>query len=252
MKTSAPLAILAALGLALAAARADTYLAFRPGVEAATIPTDAASYECSPANTAKAGFSNGYEKAEALASPLLYVSSGPDNRDSKKSWLGFPGLFGSGPGQIPYGSTITSALLRLVLANPNRDADATLELHRIENRANAWFGPEIKSTWAFKDKAQSVKWKDAAGADVENLFQASSTEPSTGEFKASAPAGTALDIDVTKTVAAWAAKADGPDANLGWSMWLGTEGTLVLGSPTHPNPNFRPTLLVQFAPPANP
>lgn len=233
-------------------ARGATFAAFRTGVDSATISTDAgASYDCSPANAAKWGFSNGYPAADASVSALIYVGPGPEVNDSRKGWLGFTGLFGDGPGQIPYGSNIKSATLRLALANPNGGTDATVELHRILNSANAWFDAESKNSWRFKNKAQQEKWKDDAGLEVERLSDASSPEASTGVFAASAPAGTTLDIDVTKAVAAWAAKADGPDANLGWSTWLGAPAdTIVLASPSHPKPAYRPTLFVQFDPPA--
>ncbi len=233
-------------------ARGASFVAFRTGVDSGTLSTDAGtSCECSPANAAKWAFSNGYPAAEASVSALIYVGPGPEINDSRKGWLGFTALFGNGPGQIPYGSSIKSATLRLTLANPSGATDATVELHRILDSANAWFDAETKNSWRFKNKAQQEKWKDDGGLDVERLSDASSPEASTGMFAASAPAGTAVDIDVTKAVSAWAAKADGPDANLGWSLWLGQEGaTIVLASPSHPKPAYRPTLLVQFDPPA--
>ena len=232
--------------------RGASSVAFRTGVDSGTISTDAGtSYECSPSNAAKWAFSNGYPTADASVSALIHVGPGPEINDSRKAWIGFTGIFGDGPGQIPYGSSIKSATLRLVLSSDNRPNDSPVELHRILNSENAWFGSETKSTWRFKNKAQQEKWKDAGGCEVAQLSDASSQDASIGVFAASAPAGTAVDIDMTKTVAAWATKADGPDANLGWCLWLGQEGaTIVIASPSHPKPAYRPTLLVQFDPPA--
>lgn len=130
---------------------------------------------------------------------------------------------------------------------------ATINLHRIVNESNAWFGEATGNTWRYRDKPTAASWKDAGGANVAYMSQASSATAELGGLAAGSPLYTAIDVDVTGSLSAWAASATGGNKNMGWAMWLDSAiGPISLGSPSHfydtTSLVHRPMLLVHVIP----
>ena len=118
--------------------------------------------------------------------------------------MAFTGLFGDGPGQIPIGATITSALLTL---NTTNSTATGASIYRMTTDWNA------ASTWSSLGNGVQVGAETAASADL-TLSRISS---GTGSF------------DVTASINAWLSgaitAADANSANKGWVFIAnGTDG----------------------------
>ncbi len=248
MKNLKSLTLVGLLAMLGATANAQTLVAFRTGTTTGSITYNAQSYSFSSADTAEWGYSNGYPSANPTSSVVLAINDEPLNNETNKSWLGFTNLFGNGAGQIAIGSNIISATLRLTIASGATAADITLETHRVTNAANNWFGAGTTNTWRYLDKTTTGAWQSASGSgNVTYMSQASSGTAESVNIASGTPINTAVDIDVTGSLTAWAASATGDNQNMGWAMWLTSAASAQnFASPSASEGGYPPTLFVSY------
>jgi diacylglycerol kinase family enzyme len=104
--------------------------------------------------------------------------------------LRFDNLFGSGPGQIPAGSQISSAQLELTVTDPGN----ALKFHRM-----------------LRDWVETETWNSlVTGIQANDIEAVSAPDATTPEVAVGK-----LTIDVTASLIAW---ANNPSANLGWAI----------------------------------
>jgi hypothetical protein len=108
--------------------------------------------------------------------------------DDEQTLLRFDGIFGSGPGQVPAGSTIYSATLQLQVSN----SGSAVRLHSMLQ-----LRPDT-DTW------DSL----GAGVQTDGVEAASSADVTTGQVTIGS-----MSIDVTSRLQAWSSN---PLSNLGW------------------------------------
>ena len=252
MKILKSLAIVSLIAIFGSSANAQTlYSAFRTGTTIGSISYNSHSYNFSSADAAEWGYANGFAVTSPTSSTILAINDEPTNDNNNKSWLGFTSLFGSGAGQIPIGSNIISATLRLTLASSAAAADITLETHRVTNAANNWFGAGTTNTWRYLNKPTTGAWQSASGTgNVTYMSQASSGTAESANIASGTLGNTAVDIDVTGSLTSWAASGTGNDQNMGWALWLTSAATAQnFASPSAATATYRPTLLVAYAVP---
>jgi serine protease AprX len=144
--------------------------------------------------------------------------------------LRFDGLFGSGSLQIPMGSTITSATLRLSHM-ADGDSAASAGVHRV---LVAW---DRESTWASMTTSGAGLQRDNAEANAS--ADASVTGLRTSGHKMFSGSG------LRATVQAWANGA----ANHGWVIWQNTSDGWNVGSSQHTTSDYRPVLTITYRAP---
>lgn len=150
------------------------------------------------------------------AAPVLIWDLIPDE---EHALLQFSSLFGPGPTQIPPGSTIVSASLRLVVVDPTTSVGTVREV------VVPW---DEVTTWATFGTAAGVQ-----DADV-------------GATVSAAPiAGTSL-LDVTASVARWSAN---PATSFGWLFSPGGSDGCDVASSEASSAENRPTLVVTYIAP---
>lgn len=139
----------------------------------------------------------------------------------------FDDVFGNNPGEIPLGSTITSAMLRIYLYNGSQLARRVYELTTDWN--------ENTATWN--------NFSPGGGVDVATQTTGTPvttyTRPTTGWF----------DIDVTASLQQWATGT----SNFGWAIiseQVGGPASDWSGFYSFNNSNLRPTLAVNYTPQA--
>ncbi|KPJ74626.1 MAG: hypothetical protein AMJ54_16870, partial [Deltaproteobacteria bacterium SG8_13] len=141
----------------------------------------------------------------------------------KFALIRFDNLFGSGPGQIPVGSTIQSATLRYVVFNTGNPADVN----------------EIAVDWA--EDVTFAGFGGDAGVQPDDYGSA------LGSAGGSAMGNQV--VDVTASLAAWAGN---PTANRGWIFRpTGTDG-VDFRSSEYAVAGERPLLTVVYFPPSGP
>jgi len=141
--------------------------------------------------------------------------------------LRFDGIIGGGPGQIPVGSTILSATLRL----RTMDASNGGKLHR------------LLQSWT----ATAVTWNNSFGG---NGIQADASEAAVTEDDGVASTSGAgdNDLNVTATVQGY---VDGTITNNGWTLLPNGSDGWHIAAAEHPTVDYRPELIVSFTPPQN-
>ena len=160
--------------------------------------------------------------------PELRIDADLDNNgatnDAHHALMFFDNIFGNGPGQVAFGSTINSATLFFDIDNTGSD----IELYEL--------------TTGFDEG--SVTWNSIGGGlnatNLLNFGTPATTINGGGNF---------TNLDVTATVAAWAA---GTRVNLGWGF-LPTGNDAVDIDASELNPSFmsnRPMLTIDFTTPA--
>ncbi len=131
--------------------------------------------------------------------------------------LRFDNIFGAGPGQIPFGSTIDSATLTLVVIDPSVAPEA--DIH------------ESLSDW------------DQATESFTSFGGAAGLTAATGPFVALGPlVNGSADIDVTASVQAW---SDGT-ANFGWLFIPNATNGVIVNSSEFATIADRPKLTVTY------
>ncbi len=135
----------------------------------------------------------GSPTADNSAAATLVCDGPPPAADERQILLRFDNIIGNGAGQIPAGATINSATLTVNITNPSATGAS---LHRM---LQTWAATNHWNTWVSGIQANGVE--AASTADVSSLYNGST------------PA--LFNIDVTTSVAAWAAGA----SNFGWA-WL--------------------------------
>ena len=141
--------------------------------------------------------------------------------------LRFDGIIGGSPGQIPAGSTILSATLRL----RTMDASNGGKLHR------------LLQSWT----ATTVTWANSFGG---NGIQADGSEAAVTEDDGVASTSGAgdTDLNVTATVQG---HVDGTITNNGWALLPNNTDGWHIAAAEHPTADYRPELIVSFTPPQN-
>ncbi len=139
----------------------------------------------------------------APETPVIWISVSRDSdtgalKNAAQALSRFDGIFGGGPGQIPPGSPIVSATLRLH-TGPSRDAGSgsRLVLHRMLlpwERDARWDSSAWGRDGVQPDGAEAVADIETAGTLNNN--------------------NTSYDLDVTESLRAWSAGAP----NLGWLL----------------------------------
>jgi hypothetical protein len=145
-----------------------------------------------------------------------------------QSLLRFDNMFGDGKNQIPLGSTISKATLRLYFYNGQGKNER--QLYRM---ASKW---DDSSTW------NSMGGGVTIGLQTEGSLDATYTDP--------ANRGSFFGIDVTSSLQAWAKGA----SNLGWViMGTGSDPRVPYSSyasSDNATSGFRPTLSVTYTSPS--
>jgi hypothetical protein len=146
-----------------------------------------------------------------------------------QSVLRFTGVFSSGGGPVPVGSTIQSATLTLQVTDPG----SGFRLHRM---LRAWNDTDTWNGWTNGIEANGVE--AATGPDVTVGAGNATSNVLTG----------ALNVDVTASVRAWAAGQE----NWGWALLPFAGGTngVDFASAEAGTVSFRPKLTVVFTAPA--
>ena len=181
------------------------------------------------------GFSNAANTTplpSEAAAPLIVADGNPINQ----ILLRFDSIFGTGVGQIPSGSTITSATLTLFVGSTANDQSANpVNFHRL---LHSWSATDLyavygASPWNLTPGIQ------ADGVDALAAIAATSTMNTLGVSSA---------INVTTSLQAWLSS---PSSNFGWAILpTGTDGLRLESSEsTFASNARRPTLSVTFIPP---
>lgn len=144
-----------------------------------------------------------------------------------QSLIQFEGLFGDAAGQIPLGSTINNATLRMYLYGVQTPSQQV----GVYNMTSNW---EESSTW--NSLGGGVRPGDNAQSDPVTTF----TDLSTGF----------LGIDVAPSLQAW---ANGSSSNLGWALSAVSSGYSFASFKTsnYSSAEYRPILSVDFTPAAS-
>lgn len=139
--------------------------------------------------------------------------------DEEHALLQFTGVFGTNPAQVPPGSTIVAASLRIVIVEPTASVGIMREVAIAWDEATMWsaFG-------------------STAGVQPEDVGVTRGPAPTTG----------ASMIDVTASVAAWSAD---PAANHGWLFSPGGDDGCDVASSEATAEVQRPTLEITYVAP---
>lgn len=167
--------------------------------------------------------------SQASVTPIVI-----DGSPVEQVLIRFDGIFGSGPNQIPAGSTIVSATLTLRVGGSTNDESAnSVSFHRL---LHAW---NVTDVWA----AYGVSpWNAQGGIQADGTDAVAVAEATTSMSSLS----TAYPVSVTGSVQAWAVS---PTSNYGWAILpSGTDG-LRLESAESATAAFRPLLSVTYTPP---
>ncbi|MGI6456351.1 MAG: DNRLRE domain-containing protein [bacterium] len=148
---------------------------------------------------------------------------GDDNGGANYSLVRYDDIFGDGPNQIPLGTEITSAHLRLTITNPGNDA----EVHEILE------GSEDEPTDFNETDTSMLTWGD--------LFEPRAGIDYAEEVVSIIPGGVGtVMVDVTTTVQKY---SDG-EPNRGWIFVpTGTDGAVIVAS-DYANTRMPPRLIV--------
>ncbi len=141
--------------------------------------------------------------ANNYATAVIILTDNSDGGGVAQALLRFDNLFGSGAGQIPPGSTINSATLRLSSTNANAQTGGTVGMHPM---LVDW--SQSTATWNFLTNGVQYDGSEAT-AEIYSSFVPNFTDPVT------AGAAQTRDIDVTSSLRAW---ANGTFANHGWVL----------------------------------
>jgi Lamin Tail Domain/CotH kinase protein/Dictyostelium (slime mold) repeat len=169
--------------------------------------------------------------SQAAVTPIVI-----DGDPLEQALLRFDGIFGSGAGQIPSGSTVSSATLTVWTGTGANDQSANpVNFHRL---LHTWSDADV---WAAYGVAP---WNATGGLQNDGVDALAAVAATT----TIATAATSAAIDVTTSLQAWAAA---PATNFGWAILpTGTDG-LRLESNESTTAARRPLLSVTFTAPAN-
>lgn len=154
--------------------------------------------------------------------------------------IDFPGIFGAGPAQVPFGSTIGSATLYLYSTGPRSGTNQDRALYEM---TVPW---DQTTTWINIDGDSSIASNLTGGVKAGENTQPT---PLATWSASSAPVGW-MDFDVTRSVQAWSGGA----GQYGWGLWANPTVGTDFGSPSafyslnHPNEALRPRLEIVYVP----
>lgn len=152
----------------------------------------------------------------SAASPNATMSTTTNNKlggNAKNSLLiAFPSLIGTGLGQVPAGAKIVSAKLTFTMCNSKT---MSLNIGQVldANNKGMWSssdatGENVGASYNNRNSAADIAWSNAAGNISQSIYALTPVDISAGQ--------TSVSIDVTSSIAAWAAGA----VNQGW--WIST------------------------------
>ncbi|MCA9091647.1 MAG: DNRLRE domain-containing protein, partial [Planctomycetaceae bacterium] len=137
----------------------------------------------------------------------------------------FGGLFGSGPGQIPLGSTINSATLTVYVTDPT-DSGAQVTLH------------QMLINWS-----ESSTWSSlGSGVQLNNV---EAMTAAAGTVSSPTATGTQTITNLASTLQAWSGGA----ANYGWVIVTTSTDGWDVASSENSTSSWRPLLTVNYTPP---
>lgn len=173
----------------------------------------------------------------------------PDFSDgaNQQSLLRFDGIFGANSGQVPGGSSITSATLRLTIPSDITYADG--EANAVHQMLVDWVETDAYNAAAWSGGVSQGVDRDGAEAMATPL-EDSTSYATDGVI----PRGTTIDFDVTSAVQAWSAN---PASNYGFlleSLGLSAGNGLYMASSEYAGADgfeARPTLIVEGDFPGN-
>ncbi|MDH5503188.1 MAG: Ig-like domain-containing protein, partial [Acidimicrobiia bacterium] len=159
----------------------------------------------------------------------IEVRGSADDNTDRPGLVRFENLFGSGPGQIPIGSTITSARLTLTGLGDGKKKDSAglYQLLVPWDDDATWNSMMVSGPGIQRDDVEAAT---VAGATVSDLSQ------------------TTLTFTVTSAVQDW---SDG-DGNFGWALSLEDGATWTGHSSEAEAVSDRPLLTIDFDPPNRP
>jgi hypothetical protein len=172
--------------------------------------------------------------SQAGVSPIVI-----DGSPVEQALLRFDGIFGAGAGQIPAGSTVTSATLTLWVGTATNDETTdTVSFYRL---LHAWNASDLWNAYGV------APWNAQAGIQNDGV-DALAAPAGTATMTALA---TAYPVDVTTSLQAWSAA---PASNFGWAILppaAGTNGLRLESTESTTASNARrPLLSVTFSAPA--
>lgn len=158
-------------------------------------------------------------QSNATADPLIVDGANASVPfDTRHILLRFDNIFGNGAGQVPLGATINSATLTI---NVTDASDSGASLYRM---LQTWNGTDTWDTWTNGIQANGVEANSTA--DISSLLNSTGTH----------------NIDVTTSVAAWAAGA----SNFGWAWLNNGTNSWQFSSSENATANSRPKLTIIF------
>lgn len=168
--------------------------------------------------------------SQATVSPIV-IDSSPE----EQALLRFDNIFGNGVGQIPPGSTISSATLTLWTGTGANDQSANaVNFHRL---LNAWSDTGVWSNYGV------APWNTTGGIQNDGVDAVAALAGTT----TITTAATSANIDVTTSLQAWNAS---PATNFGWAILpTGTDGLRLESAESTTSSNSRrPKLSVTYIP----
>jgi hypothetical protein len=137
--------------------------------------------------------------------------------------LRFDSLFGALPDQIPFGSTINSAVITLFAPNASNAPTGNIAIHQM---TTAW---DETATWNSLTNGVQIGSETVAGADDSiNVLVANAS----------------ADFDVLASLQAWL----GGDTNFGWVITNDSTDGVQFSSSESAIPANRPILTIDFTP----
>ncbi len=168
--------------------------------------------------------------ADNSAAALLTADGPAGAADERQVLIRFDNIFGSGPTQIPPGSTITSATLTVNVSN----AYATTDYVRFNRMKQAWSATNSWSTFG------SSPWNATGGIQADDLEAVAAADITTNNISTGSQS-----IAVTTSLQAWSAD---PASNFGWVIRSGAADSLAFDSSEVATVANRPKLSVTFNP----
>ncbi len=172
----------------------------------------------------------GFTTTSNAAALLLTSDGGLPVTDERQTMIRFDNIFGSGPGQVPIGSSVTAATLTVNVSN-GLTAGNLINVHRM---LRTWGAANTWSTFG------SAPWNGTPGIQADGVEAVP-----IADLSGNVPTGSQA-LNVTSSLQAWAAS---PSTNDGWVFRIGVADSLAFDSSEVTTVTNRPLLTVTYNPP---